>query len=314
MEEDGFQMVSRKRGRRRLANNNTHSVQTAAKLPLLAEAEPEEKQCAKLLARIAECRAEVVQSEFYLCFVKTLRRSLEVLYEPRSNSCDFSTSGDGRPPIPPSSPELDSASGVAARATLEDLVCYGLGNFSVCVIARYQLALLLCLQCELRLSHVYVFDPIFLNFEKAILTKLNILLIDRNEEGKRKVDTRTLFYLPHCGRALYNNLLWANWGPGLSRVIVVGNSFTRLFDTVLNGILEARWTYLLRAVAHAEEYSVANSFRFRDIFNDLSIHVFPAAKVAAFPEEYWDDCKEPVYDTSDIEIITNEMMQRFKPS
>lgn len=39
----------------------------------------------------------------------------------------------------------------------------------------------------------------------------------------------TVFYLPHCGTALYNNLLWSNWSAAaLSRMVIVGNSFQGL--------------------------------------------------------------------------------------
>ena len=37
----------------------------------------------------------------------------------------------------------------------------------------------------------------------------------------------TLFYMPHCGIAMYNNLLWANWNPTtLSDMAVIGNRFS----------------------------------------------------------------------------------------
>lgn len=33
--------------------------------------------------------------------------------------------------------------------------------------------------------------------------------------------------MPHCGKAMYNNLLWANWSAErLPRVAIIGNSFT----------------------------------------------------------------------------------------
>ena len=41
----------------------------------------------------------------------------------------------------------------------------------------------------------------------------------------------TVFYMPHCGKALYNNLLWANWQPELlSLLTIVGNSFQHMLD------------------------------------------------------------------------------------
>ena len=36
----------------------------------------------------------------------------------------------------------------------------------------------------------------------------------------------TLFFMLHCGKPLYNSVLWANWGPGLSNVVILGNRFT----------------------------------------------------------------------------------------
>ena len=37
----------------------------------------------------------------------------------------------------------------------------------------------------------------------------------------------TLFYMPHCGIAMYNNLLWANWDPStLSKIAIIGNRFS----------------------------------------------------------------------------------------
>lgn len=35
--------------------------------------------------------------------------------------------------------------------------------------------------------------------------------------------------MPHCGKSLYNNLLYANWSPDrLCHVIIIGNSFTNM--------------------------------------------------------------------------------------
>ena len=45
------------------------------------------------------------------------------------------------------------------------------------------------------------------------------------QEGKRKVSEKTLFYMLHCGKPLYNNLLWANWSEQISNVVILGNSF-----------------------------------------------------------------------------------------
>ena len=40
------------------------------------------------------------------------------------------------------------------------------------------------------------------------------------------MDNLTLFFMLHCGKPLYNSVLWANWGPELSNVVILGNRFT----------------------------------------------------------------------------------------
>lgn len=51
------------------------------------------------------------------------------------------------------------------------------------------------------------------------------------QEGKRLATKPTLFYLMHCGKALYNNLLWKNWSTQhLPLMIIIGNSFNGMKD------------------------------------------------------------------------------------
>lgn len=73
-----------------------------------------------------------------------------------------------------------------------------------------------------------MFDPVLGEFEKATLTRLGCQMIQENEKGKRSCcrppesdqneaqpsgcrRRPTLFFMPHCPRRLYSNLLWANW-------------------------------------------------------------------------------------------------------
>jgi flagellar biosynthesis protein FliQ len=47
------------------------------------------------------------------------------------------------------------------------------------------------------------------------------------QQCKRSVEEKTLFFMPHCGKAMYNNLLWANWSVDkLEKMAVIGNSFS----------------------------------------------------------------------------------------
>ena len=71
-----------------------------------------------------------------------------------------------------------------------------------------------------------VYDPVLGEAELALLRARGCGAPERNEEGRRSVATQerglTLFFMPHCGRQLYANVLEANWGPEpLSRLVVV---------------------------------------------------------------------------------------------
>lgn len=82
-------------------------------------------------------------------------------------------------------------------------------------------------KCQIPRSHCQVYDPLFNQAEVSVLNSLGVTVLSENEEGKRSIQGQpTVFYMPHCGTALYNNLLWSNWSiDALSRVVIIGNSF-----------------------------------------------------------------------------------------
>ncbi|XP_030642061.1 SRR1-like protein isoform X2 [Chanos chanos] len=155
--------------------------------------------------RIKDAMNELRGEDFWLEWKELLKSCL--------SACAFGSSEDG--------------GGVVSETQL-DCVCYGLGSFSTCVSARYQLAMLLMLLDTLQIpvGRCCVYDPVFSVSECETLRDLGLSVLTENEEGKRAVSRPTLFYLMHCGKALYNNLLWKNWSPQtLPKVIVIGNSF-----------------------------------------------------------------------------------------
>ncbi|CAG2060986.1 unnamed protein product, partial [Timema podura] len=194
-------------------------------------------------------------------------------------------------------------------STISKILCYGLGNYTQCVSARYQLALLLLLK-QHTTAKVFVYDPVFTALECQLISSFGCQLLPLNEEGKHTIDKDevTLAYLPHCSKQLINNFLWANWGLGLKDCIIFGNSFSKIIDTQLKSILNSSARYILDIFPYTEELSIANSFKYTDIFNDLAISVFPIKKLSSVKRDFWVPRENPKYCDSDTEFITAKLV------
>ncbi len=118
-----------------------------------------------------------------------------------------------------------------------NLISYGLGSMDENLCSRYQLALLLLLIDEIRsfnnitLNTPEFYDPVFNSIDKYLLTQsFGLKVLEKNDQCFRSViasnSTKkilTIFYMPHCGKALFNNLLYSNWTtPQLSSLAIFG--------------------------------------------------------------------------------------------
>ncbi|XP_015276770.1 PREDICTED: SRR1-like protein [Gekko japonicus] len=272
------------------------------------EQEEEERQ----RRRLQEARADLLDSEFWNSSLKILLRSVrEVLA--RGREVPVPTGEDALLALeelqlcPPALPP--------GRAHLR-CVCYGLGNFSSCSKARFQLAFLLLLlkdgclclpPWQIPEELCCIFDPAFSTLEREVLSGLGFSVLSRNEEGKRPAEEPTLFYMVHCGKALYNNLLWSNWSAeALSQMVVVGNSFKGIEERVPTRIFQTDYAYIAKILTASKEEALPPHTRYLDVFNDTAVHRFPWHKLREVPQETWDFREEPVYRSEDqLEIIRN---------
>ncbi|XP_026287865.1 SRR1-like protein [Frankliniella occidentalis] len=199
---------------------------------------------------------------------------------------------------------LQEALDVCGTKSVSEIICYGLGHFTECTISRYQLALLLTLQERFKAT-VHAHDPVFYVCELNILKELGFFIIEENEEGKRLLNTpdTTLLYLPHCPKQLVNNFLWKNWGPTLSKCIIFGNSISSAVDRSVLSDCDLT-AFLVKIQPYINEFPIVNNFKFLDVFNDTSVHVFPEDKLCEVLPSFWsENCLEPVYPDSDLELI-----------
>ncbi|XP_078106727.1 SRR1-like protein isoform X1 [Sander vitreus] len=191
-----------------------------------------------------------------------------------------------------------------------ECVCYGLGSFSSCVSARFQLAMLLLLldAGQIPPRDCYVYDPMFSSGERDVLRELGLTVLTENEEGKRLVTKPTLFYLMHCGKALYNNLLWKNWSTQcLPLMIIIGNSFNGMMDRTIEREFKRDYSYITQAVSVCEEEQLPCPSRLIDIFSDTAVITFPTSSLNKLPQSTWAEPPEPKYQhCPDLEIIQRE--------
>ena len=144
---------------------------------------------------------------------------------------------------------------------VKEIVCLGLGNFSLTGASYYeaplfQLALARCLQQYFAPSHgsyppLIVHDPCFLSTEVAFLhDHVGAKSPPCSATGAYTATGDTIFFLPHCPRGLHENLVRANWkSPHV--LVVISNSLTDLADRMLPAVV-VLWDNSLVVRHHAQ--------------------------------------------------------------
>eukprot|EP01132_Coremiostelium_polycephalum_P000843 gene843-1050_t len=183
-------------------------------------------------------------------------------------------------------------------SNIHDIICYGIGDFSSSKKCQEQLSFILTLTSLYKITgSIYIFDPIMNEVEKRVVEQLGFKVLENNEEGKRKIsqfddqDNKnnyySLFYMPFCGRKLYDNVLWANW-ENLTRVVIIGNSFS-LYNDPLNKPDQSYlpFSYTTKINGLFSEIPFPNNYPTKFIFHDLSIHLFPKNVLDSKDENYF---------------------------
>ncbi|XP_067681295.1 SRR1-like protein [Haliotis asinina] len=302
---DGFVVV--KKGKRRRPRPNRDCVSSSAKVFDCNESD-HDIDFGRVKEKIHFYRDELKCSEFYTNVQEQLKQCYLTVYQERrkqdsENRCD---------------PDLDDVERDVAGLSLNDCptnttlppdmecVCYGVGNISGNIISQYQLALVLALREDFKLNQdrCFMFDPVFTEGEKQTLQDLHFSIIPVNEEGKRRCHGPALFFLPHCGKALYNNLLWCNWHlQTLSNIVIIGNSFKAMVERTPQRLLKETGLYIMKIQEYTVEIPLSQTFHHSDIFNDMAIHYFPLHRLTSAPGELWEAHDAPVYSQHDAEII-----------
>lgn len=327
-DSDGFRLVKSRNPKRRppdrCSSSSAVRVVPARREPLGGARDdvPSLESEDGLYKLVSQCREDVRQSGFWPRLLATTRTAVAELQHATdgiagvSEQASAAAEAELRHAAHDSRASSNSSDDMCSIGVFERVVAYGVGSFSSCAIARHQLALLLLVAESLCRSvnavdgggggssgsssnpgpAVEAYDPVFSELERRVLERFSVEAIGTNEEGKRAVSHRTLFFMPHCPKALYNNVLWANWDRDrLAHAVLLGNSFSAIELATPSRQLRTSFEYLARAAQIVTEYRVENCFKFPDVFNDLSVHVFcrdrllPACISGRGPEPFYDD-------------------------
>uniref|UniRef100_K3X6J0 SRR1-like domain-containing protein n=1 Tax=Globisporangium ultimum (strain ATCC 200006 / CBS 805.95 / DAOM BR144) TaxID=431595 RepID=K3X6J0_GLOUD len=181
----------------------------------------------------------------------------------------------------------------AAAPVVVNLVSYGLGSFCSSTNAIYQLAYAKALADALSAStnatqsSFEIFDPVMNESDIAIAAHFGFRTIGVNEGGKRAVAAPTVFFMPHCGKTLYENVVASNWdAAALPHVVVIGNSFEAYSDRLI-AAADRQSSALVGVLPYLSEVPLQSGLpkthdehaQYEAAFNDLSIHVFPVRHV-----------------------------------
>lgn len=292
--EEPFQMVKRKRCKKKHKGHTW--LNSSYQEPCHLDNDMVDSR--SVLEKLHNCRLKLQQTSYIQNLVDCFVQCQLIVDDTISNKADATLSTCD--PAPSEDKPL--------LGSLDGVVAYGVGHFSTCPVARFQFALLLLLIDMLKVPKrcCFVYDPVFSSAEKALVSDLGLQLLKVNEEGKRQSLRRTLYYMPHCGKPLYNNLLWANWRPDrLANTVLLGNSFKTMLNSVPSRILQEHFPYIYKILPHTVERELRGlPSDLRDVFNDMSLQWF-STHDASLADEFWTDAGEPNYcgNEFDQEII-----------
>eukprot|EP00455_Lapot_gusevi_P046088 TRINITY_DN6005_c0_g3_i1.p1 TRINITY_DN6005_c0_g3~~TRINITY_DN6005_c0_g3_i1.p1 ORF type:complete len:139 (+),score=21.18 TRINITY_DN6005_c0_g3_i1:231-647(+) len=127
--------------------------------------------------------------------------------------------------------------------------------------------------------------------------------------------------MPHCGRALYHNLLCCNWHAShLASLAILGNSFHSYSDRLTlaaasSSLASSSSASFLRVLQVVSERPCSRvDFDVMAAFNDLALHVFEDVKLRTVEPDFWQGFAEYVAEgvgNVDPELIPTSRTNSF---
>jgi hypothetical protein len=168
-----------------------------------------------------------------------------------------------------------------------NIISYGIGDLVSSNIAQLQLACFLCIKQKLedknwKIEMCSLYDPIILinnenniveNLVKLLKIEYDIDWMETNDECKHECKNDTVFFMPHCTRRMYQNVILSNIHH-IERICIFGNSFsTYLLRHKMSALLQyLDIEYCLSHLVWTNKRSDSFQQLMFHSFNDSSLH------------------------------------------
>mmetsp|Transcript_15813 Transcript_15813/g.64604 ORF Transcript_15813/g.64604 Transcript_15813/m.64604 type:complete len:206 (-) Transcript_15813:2320-2937(-) len=174
------------------------------------------------------------------------------------------------------------------------LRAYGLGSFCNSRESRRQIVFAKALVSHLKiLGDVLVFEPQFHEYDSILAKELAFTASTFSDDALFSASTPTLFFMPHCPRQLYNNVLQSNWkATQLSNVMIIGNKFSNYYLQIRPRQMRS---YLETSEAVMEEKAIDVEYKTEwfNAFNDQAVITFEKAASIPIDDPLWSFTADP---------------------
>ncbi|OHT02205.1 SRR1-like protein-related protein [Tritrichomonas foetus] len=181
---------------------------------------------------------------------------------------------------------------------IQKLYCIGIGDLCKSSAARLQTALILKAAHSCSITDLFYYDPVLCENCKNIITKLGFQCGQENPEGCYTFQEKVAFFMPHCPRFIYHNLLVTNWNPLLMKnMFIIGNSFS-MYEEKYRMFLQKTKTAVEDIFSKGIIDEVSLDFLKNEFFDSTSIMMVNEAKLKEIEESFWEK-REILHDAPD---------------